>query len=228
MGGFDIFRSSLQADGSWSKPVNMGHPINTAADELFFVLSGNGYHAYYTSNAKSGLGGQDIYQITFTLPEPQSIYPYYTSGAVQSIDDLSARMTDLMPPLPQMSMQKLQPKSTDSQNYRALNPVYFDFDKSQLTAESKNQLDHIFEVLEERPDLELVIRGHTDSDGADAYNVRLSENRAQEVSNYFINRGVSTNRLHCQAYGEHKPAESNNNANGRSLNRRVDFQLIRR
>ncbi|MEZ4937547.1 MAG: OmpA family protein [Crocinitomicaceae bacterium] len=70
MGGLDIFSTTLQEDGSWSKPVNMGYPINTPDDDLYFVIIGNERYGYYSSYREGGLGDKDIYRITF-LGEPK-------------------------------------------------------------------------------------------------------------------------------------------------------------
>lgn len=70
MGGLDIFSTTLQEDGTWSKPVNMGYPINTPDDDLYFVITGNGRYGYYSSYREGGLGDKDIYRITF-LGEPK-------------------------------------------------------------------------------------------------------------------------------------------------------------
>ncbi|MCQ2607497.1 MAG: OmpA family protein [Bacteroidales bacterium] len=69
MGGYDIFKTTLQDDGTWSEPENMGYPINTPGDETFLVMDGSGTHAYYASTRKGGYGGLDIYMITFLGPE---------------------------------------------------------------------------------------------------------------------------------------------------------------
>ncbi|HDQ16460.1 MAG TPA: hypothetical protein ENN45_05320 [Bacteroidetes bacterium] len=68
MGGYDIFKSERVGNG-WSKPVNMGYPINTPYDEQFFVMSANGRHAYLSSDRAGGKGNTDIYLITFLGPE---------------------------------------------------------------------------------------------------------------------------------------------------------------
>lgn len=68
MGGFDIFKSTFE-NGVWSTPENMGWPINSPDNDVFFVLAANGKHAYYASAAKDGFGGQDIYKITILGPE---------------------------------------------------------------------------------------------------------------------------------------------------------------
>jgi outer membrane protein OmpA-like peptidoglycan-associated protein/tetratricopeptide (TPR) repeat protein len=64
MGGFDIFKSVF-ANGQWSTPENLGYPINTAGDDVFFSISASGRHGYYSSARPGGYGDQDIYVITF-------------------------------------------------------------------------------------------------------------------------------------------------------------------
>ncbi|OFY24362.1 MAG: hypothetical protein A2W98_00050 [Bacteroidetes bacterium GWF2_33_38] len=69
MGGFDIFYTTKDDDGFWTKPINLGYPINTPDDDLFFVLSASGKHGYYASAKEGGVGTYDIYMITFRGPE---------------------------------------------------------------------------------------------------------------------------------------------------------------
>jgi outer membrane protein OmpA-like peptidoglycan-associated protein len=61
VGGYDIFKCKLQADGTWSQPMNLGYPINTEADELGFFVSTDGQKGYFSSNSLKGKGGYDIY-----------------------------------------------------------------------------------------------------------------------------------------------------------------------
>ena len=75
MGGSDLYKSQLNADGSWTKPVNMGFPINSPKDERGIFISGDGQRAFISTNRKGGMGGMDIYQ--FDLP--QSVAPGLTS-----------------------------------------------------------------------------------------------------------------------------------------------------
>jgi outer membrane protein OmpA-like peptidoglycan-associated protein len=70
IGGFDVFKSTLDAKGQWSEPENLGWPINTPDDDVYFVLSSSGQHGYYSSNQPGGLGGKDIYRVTFLGPAP--------------------------------------------------------------------------------------------------------------------------------------------------------------
>ena len=69
MGGYDIFKSVKNEDGKWSKAENLGYPINTPDDDIFFVLSASGRNGYFSSYRPSGKGDLDIYKITFLSPE---------------------------------------------------------------------------------------------------------------------------------------------------------------
>ena len=68
MGGYDIFKS-VKENGKWSVPVNLGYPVNTPDDDVFFVMAANGRHGYYSSFNSTGFGEKDIYMITFLGPE---------------------------------------------------------------------------------------------------------------------------------------------------------------
>jgi hypothetical protein len=69
MGGFDIFYSQMGEDGEWGKPINVGYPLNTVDDDVFFVTSADGKRAYYSSRQEGGFGGKDIYMVE--LPESE-------------------------------------------------------------------------------------------------------------------------------------------------------------
>jgi len=70
MGDFDIFKSTLKPDGKWSTPENLGYPINTADADIYFVLSADNKHGYYSSEREDGLGEKDLYMISMPEPEP--------------------------------------------------------------------------------------------------------------------------------------------------------------
>lgn len=71
MGGYDIFKSTYK-DGYWSKPENLGFPINTADDDLYFVLASSGQRAYFSSSREGTIGDQDIFMITFIIDKPMN------------------------------------------------------------------------------------------------------------------------------------------------------------
>lgn len=105
-------------------------------------------------------------------------------------------------------------------------PIYFDYDKSEIRPEFYDFLDKLIHVVEGHSDLRVKVTGHTDSDGSDAYNDGLSQRRAQAIIDYFISKGLSADRLEFDFKGEKHPVDTNNTSEGRQRNRRVDFQFI--
>lgn len=107
--------------------------------------------------------------------------------------------------------------------------VLFDFDKSVLKPQYKQELNGAKEVFDMNPDLEVTVEGHADSTGSDAYNQKLSERRANAVVKYLVESvGVPAGKLTAVGYGESRPAATNDTAEGRAQNRRVEFTPSRR
>jgi len=107
-----------------------------------------------------------------------------------------------------------------------LKNIYFEFDKYDLLPQSFDELDYLFDLVERNPQFNVLIEGHTDSLGTDAYNKQLSKNRAQSVVNYLISKGCRQTRLLWEGYGKKQPVASNKTEEGRQLNRRVEFTLL--
>jgi OmpA-OmpF porin, OOP family len=108
-----------------------------------------------------------------------------------------------------------------------LNNVFFDFDKWDLRPESYVELERVVKLLQENPAIEIEMSAHTDSRGSDEYNFRLSDNRAKSVCDYIISRGIDRARIISKGYGETKPVASNETDEGRQLNRRVEFTILK-
>jgi len=107
-----------------------------------------------------------------------------------------------------------------------LNNIFFDFDKTTLRPESIPQLDRVVQFMHENPMVVVEIGGHTDSKGTDAYNINLSQGRADAVVYYVIDQGVDHDRIVAKGYGENIPVETNTTDEGRQTNRRVEFKIL--
>ena len=105
----------------------------------------------------------------------------------------------------------------------SLEGTHFDFDKATLRPEAMPKLQEAVRVMGENPTIKVNIEGHTDSVGSDEYNMRLSERRAQSVENFLVTKGVAADRLTPKGYGEGRPVSTNDTAEGRAQNRRVDL-----
>lgn len=104
--------------------------------------------------------------------------------------------------------------------------VYFDTNKYNINEDSKATLDKLIAVFKEYPDTNILVVGHTDSVGAEEYNMTLSKNRAYAVTNYFVDNGISSSRLTTNWFGETQPVEDNATAEGRAKNRRVNIAIV--
>lgn len=104
--------------------------------------------------------------------------------------------------------------------------ITFDFDSAALKPDFFGVLDSVALVLEEFDRTVLVVDGHTDSVGSRSYNLRLSAQRAETVGRYLVNRGVNPVRIATYGYGPDHPIASNDTAQGRAMNRRVELTLM--
>lgn len=104
--------------------------------------------------------------------------------------------------------------------------VTFDVGSYTIKPAFRTTLDSVADSLIQYPNSLVDVYGHTDSTGSDAFNQRLSENRAQAVSNYLVSRGVSNARIRWQGFGETMPVADNATVDGRARNRRVEIKII--
>ena len=106
----------------------------------------------------------------------------------------------------------------------ALNNIFFEYNKADLTKESHAELGRLVQIMKENPKLKIAIGGHTDSKGSDDYNMKLSESRANAVREYLLTKGVAADRMAIKMLGKSDPLTANEeNADGAALNRRVDI-----
>ncbi len=109
-----------------------------------------------------------------------------------------------------------------------LNNVFFDFDKAVLKDESSPELNRVAEFLTENPKVIIEIAGHTDAMGTDVYNLKLSGDRVKNVKEYLFGRkNIAENRIVFKSYGEAVPVADNETEEGRALNRRVEFKILK-
>lgn len=104
--------------------------------------------------------------------------------------------------------------------------VYFDTNKYNINNASQALLNKLSSVMKEYNQTNIIVAGHTDSTGADTYNMTLSENRANSVTNYLVGTGLSRGRFTTVWYGESQPISSNDTPEGRAANRRVTLAIV--
>ncbi|MBZ0236302.1 MAG: OmpA family protein [Deltaproteobacteria bacterium] len=106
--------------------------------------------------------------------------------------------------------------------------VFFDTNKATIKRVSFPLLDEVAQALQDNPTIKVRIEGHTDSQGSDKSNLKLSNNRAASVRKYLIKKGIAADRMTSQGFGESVPIADNRTADGRAQNRRVEFFITER
>jgi outer membrane protein OmpA-like peptidoglycan-associated protein len=101
--------------------------------------------------------------------------------------------------------------------------INFDYNKASIKPESMGTLNMIMQIMKDNPEIKFEVGGHTDADGDDAYNLKLSQQRADAVKNELMKMGVDAARLTTKGYGETKPVSDNTTPEGKANNRRVEF-----
>ena len=104
--------------------------------------------------------------------------------------------------------------------------ILFDINKSSIKGESMGTINEIVQMMNTHPDLKFRVEGHTDGDGDESYNQKLSEDRSKAVKSLLIQSGIDASRLDSKGYGESKPVNDNKTPEGKANNRRVEFIKI--
>ncbi|MEM0998037.1 MAG: FG-GAP-like repeat-containing protein [Bacteroidota bacterium] len=107
-----------------------------------------------------------------------------------------------------------------------LKNIYYDVAKATLRDESVAELDRLVNIMDQNPTLVVEIGGHTDSDGSESYNERLSQARSQSVVDYLLDAGIAEDRMVAKGYGEKEPIVPNNSKENKQLNRRTEFKVL--
>jgi len=104
--------------------------------------------------------------------------------------------------------------------------ILFGFDQTALQPEAKTNITNLVKSLNENPDTDILVIGHTDNKGTDQYNQGLSERRAEAVKNYAVSQGLASGRVKTEGKSFHEPIADNDTEDGRAKNRRVEIVIV--
>lgn len=249
MGGYDIFRSEMDENGNWTEPVNLGYPLNTTDDDLFYYPLKNGRVGYISLFEPDGFGKEDIYKIEFMkqgLIEEEiseELTQEVTEKEALKESEIELEVTQKELVAETEKIEKIEKVEVETETEKievvlpvtiqevTLTPVYFAFDSYTLTPQGKTELGQIVMLANKYPDLSFELIGLTDAIGSAEYNKILSEKRAQATKNYLLSAGVSPGRLVAVGYGETRFVAINDNPDGsdnpegRKYNRRVEIEI---
>ncbi len=174
----------------------------------------------------------------FNLPKPEGLqitagggvgltFGYGTPDfrAILGVSYLKPRRVELPPP-PPPPVEEAEVKR-EKEKIVITKKIHFEFDKAVIRPISFRILDAVVDIMKQNPDIRKVqVEGHCDAKGSDAYNIKLSQRRANAVRDYLIAHGIEADRLVAIGYGEARPVSDNGTAEGRARNRRVEFTIL--
>ena len=258
LGGLDIFAVKFNADGSTSKPVNIGMPGNSADDDFCFVFNSDTKVGFLTSNRPGGKGKDDIYSFhedkpllffcekkikgvvkdaktkaiianakvvlsdkvmkeldtqqskndgTFTFEKVNCNDTHcYLRGEKQKYETAEVNVTigkdEIVYELLLNPREVAIKKGMDLAKVFEIKEIKFDYNKADIRPDAAVELTKIVEVMREYPKMKIDIRSHTDSRGADSYNLKLSDRRAKATLEWIVKQGIDRKRLKAKGYGE--------------------------
>ncbi len=274
LGGFDVFYTK-EIDGKMAPIRNIGIPISSNGDDFAFRMDEETGEGFVSSNRDGGKGSDDIYAIkkiqpicdvliTAIVVDNKTQTPI--AGATTSLLDsqgnvLATKTTDAQGIVEyiiecetetelQVTMEGYESEKVTIEGTRDeeiavtvaldpieeiitaervnLDPIYFDFDKSNITAQAAFELDKLVQVMGKYPEMVIYATSHTDNRGSDSYNARLSDRRAKTTVQYVISKGIDKSRISGAGKGENEPAVScgtDCSEEQHQLNRRSEFLI---
>lgn len=163
-------------------------------------------------------------KLSFTAPDAQgpADLEFVTTGISAQYNFVPPPPPPPAPPAPVVAQKPAPPPVKKK---IVLRSVHFDFDKSNIRADAVPVLNEAVSVLKDEGTTAVIVAGNTDNVGTDAYNMKLSRRRADAVRDFLIKGGIPAKRIRVEAFGESKPVASNDTADGRAQNRRVELNL---
>lgn len=216
-----VARPMSRPDTNWHQFGGLRSP-----DPTRFIKAGNQITVSLTFQAPPAeVDGVFVY-----IPDLPPLFEYVAmSGQGVALGgggrSFSGQVTDL-----EGALKDLGARVTDTEiQIQLASDVLFDFDKADIRPDAATALKNVAVVINANPGGAVRIEGHTDSQGADDYNMTLSERRAESVKSWLAtNEGVAASRLVTRGWGESKPIAANESADGRQRNRRVEIIVARR
>jgi len=228
IGGYDIFKAHYSdSTFRWKRPENIGMPINSPGDDLYFRLDNKGLEAYFSSNRAGGMGGQDIYKAYFNN------YQKEQTATAQTVTFYEAEVLN-KPEESTIEPEKPSPTITAAEDIKTyqFSPVFYDNNDQKFSPSALMDLKQLAEILVKYPKLVVELTAHTDDSGLAANNLYFSAKRGEVVAKYLTDKGVSADNIMIKGCGGNYPQALNKKSNGtsnpqgRTLNRRVTIRVF--
>jgi outer membrane protein OmpA-like peptidoglycan-associated protein/tetratricopeptide (TPR) repeat protein len=216
MGGFDIFKSTFNEDSLRFLSIeNVGKPINSAGDDMYFRLSPDGMRGFFSSNRKESYGERDIYTVLFksfqkeqTLSQPVAFHlvEEFKSRNPTPVDD--------------------KPKITEY----TISPIFYEGDEDLLRGANLNQVKNLLSIVKQNPNLKIILTTHSVVGEKLTFDIYFGMKRTEKIAKYLIDNGLRNENILIKSVGSSYPIAKINlngtpNPAGVKMNRRVDVGI---
>lgn len=243
MGGLDVFYSELGKDGKWTEPKNMGYPVNTTAENIFFNPGWNELDAIYAVRRADDPKSNSINMVIEIDPleaaEPVEetelvVIPLETALEPEETDEIRVVLNDgRVPPEPEESEEESEAPviiyvEQDSGSKALQTMIAFAHNKFGLSMAAIIEVERIAELMHGYPGSTILLTGHADGTGSPEYNVLLSSQRALKIAEYLEVMGIERYRITLEGKGESEPVARDSYPDGRDapLGRFLNRQVI--
>ncbi len=219
MGGFDVFKSSFDVDSlRFLTAMNLGKPINSAADDMFFRLTPDGMRAYFCSSRRDGFGERDIYTALFknfqreqTASEPVAFHLIEQTKKEEELANAD------------------KPKEQKILDIK-LEPLYYDNDDDLLRGINLQQLRTVISTVKQFPSLKIILTGNSTEGEKATFDLYFSIKRLEKIAKYLIDNGLKNENIVLKSVGSEYPialtiVNGTPNPTGEKLNRRIDIDI---
>jgi outer membrane protein OmpA-like peptidoglycan-associated protein/tetratricopeptide (TPR) repeat protein len=224
MGGFDIFQTRYnERSNQWEDPGNLGRPLNSAGNDLFYRISANGLMAFFSSDRKTGAGGHDIYSAYYKQPQHVNL--------MTSVPLLFSEVRDF-----QLFNQSLVDLDDDPATMAEKAMAVFDMpyllyrDDQVVTPQNKPKLEKLAGLLQTYPHVILEVICHSDQTAVSNFDLFFAIKRAEQIGTFLGEQGIKPSSVYLKGLGGNYPLAKNeiegkDNETGRYYNRRIDFRI---
>ena len=219
LGGFDVFKSTFNADSLRFMPaINLGKPINSAGDDMFFRLTPDGMMAYFCSSRKEGFGGRDIYTALFkNFQQEQNPSEPVSFHLVEQLKKEEA-LANIDKPVEKKIVEV------------TLDPLFYDNDDDLLRGANLQQLRTALILVNQFPTLKVILVGNNVVGEKVSFDLYFSMKRLEKIAKYLTANGLKNENIVLKAVGSEYPIAQTIvnglvNPAGEKLNRRVDMTI---
>ena len=255
MGGFDVYDSQFGLEtGVWSTPNNLGVPINSPMDDVYFRLAGDGLTGVLSSNRIESLGGYDLFMVYFKNQEVDQMNLSYTvpflmmrqikmeEEAKESMAKINADEVEIdsttesntTDPIVENTDIEKQNEKNSIKDYTGIKtrevvigPLYYEASENIINPQNLARLNKVIETLKIFPEAQVEITGHAIQEGLPEFDLYFSIKRAEKAADFIIQNGISKDRIFLRGAGVEYPTVSTRNpVQSSKYNRRIDLKIV--